>query len=71
MVRLSEQNGDLRFEVRDDGQGFDTATVRRGVGLNGIGDRIDTIGGTWSISSTPGRGTSVTGSVPVRDSVPA
>lgn len=71
VVRLSEQNGDLRFEVRDDGQGFDTATVRRGVGLNGIGDRIDTIGGTWSISSTPGRGTSVTGSVPVRDSVPA
>jgi signal transduction histidine kinase len=68
-VRLSETNGDLRFDVRDDGNGFDPGTVRRGAGLNGIGDRIDTVGGTWTISSTPDEGTTVSGSVPVKDRV--
>ncbi len=67
-VRLWEDDGDLRFEVRDDGAGFDSATVNRGMGLNGIGDRIDTIGGSWTIVSSPGNGTVVTGSVPVRES---
>lgn len=71
VVLLSEESGDLRFEIRDDGRGFDTAVVRRGVGLNGIRDRIDTIGGRWSVTSEPGRGTVVSGSVPVKDGVPA
>jgi signal transduction histidine kinase len=69
MVRLFGRNGDLRFEVSDDGKGFDPSTTRHGVGLDGIGDRIDTIGGTWTITSAPGQGTLVTGSIPVKDSV--
>ncbi len=71
VVSLSEEAGDLCFEIRDDGRGFDTATVRRGAGLSGIGDRIDTIGGRWSVTSKPGSGTVVSGSVPVKDGVPA
>ncbi len=67
VVTLSERNGDLLFEVRDDGNGFDPGTIGRGAGLNGIGDRIDTIGGSWTIASSPGNGTTVTGSVPVRE----
>lgn len=68
VVQLFTRNGDLRFEVSDDGKGFDSSTVRHGVGLNGIGDRIDTIGGTWTITSAPGQGTLIAGSVPVNDS---
>jgi hypothetical protein len=37
--------------------------VTRGAGLNGIGDRLDTIDGTWTITSEPGHGTTITGSV--------
>jgi signal transduction histidine kinase len=68
VVQLRDIDGELQFEVRDDGRGFDTALARRGAGLNGIGDRIDTIGGAWSIVSAPGEGTTIRGAVPVRDS---
>ena len=71
VVQLTEHNGDLRFEVRDNGQGFDPAEVRRGAGLNGMADRLDTIAGAWTITSIPGEGTIVSGSVPVRDHTPA
>lgn len=67
VVRLRQLNGDLSFEVSDNGRGFDPATVGRGEGLNGIADRIDTIGGTLKVDSTPGDGTVVTGSIPVSD----
>lgn len=67
VVRLRQTNGDLSFEVIDDGHGFDPAATRRGAGLNGITDRIDTIGGTCTVASAPGTGTTVSGSVPVRD----
>jgi len=66
-VTLSESNGDLTFEVRDDGQGFDASLVKPGAGLNGIADRIDTVGGSWQIDSSPGNGTVVSGSVPVKE----
>jgi signal transduction histidine kinase len=69
-VRLTARNGDLRFEVSDDGNGFDPTTIQRGAGLSGIADRIDTIGGTTTITSTPGTGTTITGSIPVSDHVP-
>ena len=69
-MQLTASNGDLRFAVSDDGRGFDSATIERGAGLSGISDRIDTIGGTWTITSTPGHGTTITGSVPVSDPVP-
>lgn len=67
VVKLAERNGALIFEVRDDGNGFDSANVRHGSGLNGIGDRIDTIGGTWDIASSPSHGTVVSGSIPVKE----
>jgi signal transduction histidine kinase len=69
IVRLRQRDGDLRFEVVDNGRGFDPAATTRGAGLNGIADRIDTIGGTWTITSTPGNGTTVAGAVPVDDQI--
>jgi signal transduction histidine kinase len=65
VVHLRDVDGELQFEVSDNGNGFDPATVRRGAGLDGIGDRIDTIGGTWDIASSPSYGTVVSGSIPV------
>jgi signal transduction histidine kinase len=65
VVTLSAADGGLSFEVSDDGVGFDPATVTYGAGLNGIRDRLDTIGATWTITSTPGHGTLITGTVPI------
>ena len=64
-VTVRQDNGDLRFTVTDDGSGFDTAATTYGTGLQGMADRLDAIGGTLHITSTPGAGTSVSGSVPV------
>jgi signal transduction histidine kinase len=63
-LRLSASNGDLRFEVVDDGAGFDPATTSHGSGLLGMADRLDAVGGRLSVRSVPGAGTTVVGSVP-------
>jgi signal transduction histidine kinase len=55
----------LVFEVRDDGRGFDVRSVPRGSGLQNMRDRLDALGGRLAIESTPGRGTTVTGRLPV------
>ncbi|MGI9605776.1 MAG: ATP-binding protein [Acidimicrobiales bacterium] len=70
-VTLAATNGSLGFEVRDDGEGFDPVVTATGAGLTGMADRLDTIGGTLRIDSSPGDGTTITGSVPVEQTVPA
>jgi signal transduction histidine kinase len=56
---------DLRFEVRDDGRGFDVRQVDLGHGLTNIRDRIVAVGGTLRVESRPGRGTRISGTIPV------
>ncbi|MEP6758188.1 MAG: histidine kinase [Actinomycetota bacterium] len=55
-VTLSQTNGELRFEVTDDGSGFDLAATSYGTGLQGMADRLDAISGTLRVSSKPGEG---------------
>ncbi len=64
-IALAAENGSLRFEVSDDGIGFDPDVVRRGTGLTGMADRIEAVGGRLSIVSSPGAGTRIVGVVPV------
>jgi signal transduction histidine kinase len=63
-VRLSDIGGRLRFEVYDDGAGFDRTRVVPGAGLTNMGDRLDALGGDLSITSEVGRFTRVSGSIP-------
>jgi signal transduction histidine kinase len=65
-VELTERPGTLQFEVRDDGQGFETHT-RSGQGLQNMRDRIEALSGHLTITSEPGRGTRVVGSVPAAE----
>jgi signal transduction histidine kinase len=64
-ITLSNGAGDLTFEVRDDGVGFDPQNGSLGTGLQGMADRLGALGGTVEIRSAPGTGSTVTGSVPV------
>jgi signal transduction histidine kinase len=63
-VRLADTGAELRFEISDDGIGFDPGTVRRGAGLTNMADRLDALGGGVEIDSTPGGGTRLAGRVP-------
>ena len=58
------QDDELRFEVRDDGGGFDPAGTPTGEGLTNMRDRLAAVGGAVTITSAPGEGTLVAGSVP-------
>jgi signal transduction histidine kinase len=59
-------DGALEFSVTDDGAGFDSASAGYGTGLQGMADRLAALGGDLQVRSEPGRGTTVTGRLPVR-----
>jgi signal transduction histidine kinase len=56
---------ELELTVSDDGGGFNGGAPR-GVGLESMGERAAAIGGSATITSAPGEGTTVTIRVPVR-----
>jgi signal transduction histidine kinase len=64
-VRVADFDGRLRFSVTDDGAGFDSSKVQRGAGLTNMHDRIDSLGGSVRVVSSPGHGTVVSGELPV------
>jgi signal transduction histidine kinase len=65
VVRLRREDGFLAFTVDDDGQGFDMETAPAGSGLQNMADRVEALGGRLAIDSSPGRGTTVSGRIPV------
>lgn len=67
-VVLSDVDGELSFDVRDDGVGFDMNAVDPN-GLLNMKDRVEAVGGELSVESRPRRGTTVSGALPVRDLV--
>ncbi len=58
-------NGDLHFEVRDDGAGFVREAVTSSAGLTNMSDRLAAVGGALVIQTAPGMGTCVSGTVPL------
>jgi signal transduction histidine kinase len=65
VIRLGRDDGHLVFSVTDDGRGFDPANTPPGSGLQNMADRIDALGGSLHIRSSPGEGTEVSGFIPV------
>jgi signal transduction histidine kinase len=64
-IRLRHENGNVTFEITDDGRGFDPAVSTYGTGLQGMADRLAALGGALSVRSAPGTGTTIAGAVPV------
>ena len=70
-VTLAQQNGSTVLAIADDGVGFDPETLGRSVAAAHIGllsqrERIEASGGRLEVESAPGRGTTVTASLPLR-----
>ncbi|MGZ5296439.1 MAG: histidine kinase [Actinomycetota bacterium] len=64
-VSLSERDHSLTFAVTDDGRGFDRGVTTAGTGLQGIADRVGALDGQVTVTSAPGRGTTIEGRLPV------
>ena len=58
-------NGDLHFEVRDEGSGFEKDEVTSSGGLTNMIDRLAAVGGMLVVRTAPGMGTCVSGTVPL------
>lgn len=71
-LHLLPDRGELK--VRDDGRGFDPAEVSvaaaaatkrtTGLGLSGMRERAELLGGTFTLSSAPGKGTTIEVNMP-------
>jgi signal transduction histidine kinase len=63
-----ERGDQLRFEISDDGVGYEVERVgSSGHGLANMSDRMAAFGGTVSVDSAIGRGTTVRGTLPIAE----
>jgi signal transduction histidine kinase len=62
-VFVTMGDGDVVVTVEDDGAGG--ATLDRGTGLQGLADRVETLGGHLTVDSPAGRGTRLTAEIPL------
>lgn len=69
-VSVEERDGELLMEVADDGSGFDISGIYRregkGFGIIGMRERAESLGGTLTVESEPGSGTSIKVRIPVK-----
>ncbi len=65
-VDLWEDASNIHLTVQDDGHGFDPTSRGQGFGLIGIGERVDLLQGEFEVNSAPGKGTTLSVTVPSR-----
>ena len=56
----------LTIDIRDNGRGYDVTKQSSGSGMSNIRERMDEIGGTITVESTPSDGTRIVLSVPLQ-----
>ena len=67
-VEFAWREGMVQCAVRDDGIGFEVASAEKralGLGLIGMRERVEALGGEMVIHSVPGQGTVMTATIPV------
>jgi two-component system NarL family sensor kinase len=65
----SSDDATITLEVSDDGRGFEPERVAagRGSGLRGMRERLELLGGTFELISSPGAGTRLTARMPSKE----
>ena len=72
ILEVKREGTGVRASLFDDGRGFNTEKLLtepaqgRGLGLIGMRERVSYLGGSLDIQSTPGRGTRVTVTIPIK-----
>ena len=68
-VDIKKLRGAVRMEIKDDGKSFHVQRVLHSkgnyrLGLLGMRERVEMVGGHFSVESSPGKGTSVQAQIP-------
>ncbi|WP_345263663.1 tetratricopeptide repeat-containing sensor histidine kinase [Nibrella viscosa] len=67
-LRLNRNADEVIMEVNDNGIGIDEDIIKQGMGLKNIQNRLDAVGGRYSLRSLMGEGTMVLISIPYLNS---
>jgi signal transduction histidine kinase len=62
-VSIVQHDGAIRAQIADDGHGF-SPERERGMGILGMEERVKRLGGSLTIESAPGKGTTVLAEIP-------
>ncbi len=68
-VRVQRLRGVIRMEVKDNGKSFQVPGVsptgrNKGLGLLGMRERVEMVGGRFAVESAPGKGTTIRAEIP-------
>ena len=74
-VTIHKQKNVISLEIKDNGKGFETdratnAKKSNRIGLLGMRERIEMIGGTFCVESTPGKPTAIRVEIPLKNRGP-
>jgi signal transduction histidine kinase len=58
-IKIEQEGRSFSVEIKDDGIGIDPEAIQNGMGLANMKERIEQIGGSFELKSTPNHGTSV------------
>lgn len=66
VVRMKVEGVQLKVTVSDDGQGFDVAQKRTGIGIENMISRAEALNGTLRLISAPGQGCTLQLTIPLK-----
>ena len=71
-VKIQKRDGAICMKIKDNGKGFQEERVlharkSKRLGLLGMRERLEMIGGKFTITSAPGKGTTILAQIPVMD----
>ncbi|MEZ5329410.1 MAG: sensor histidine kinase [Verrucomicrobiales bacterium] len=76
-VKIQQQQGTVRMEIHDNGKGFEVdgdaffGKQSKRLGLLGMRERVEMVGGKFNVESAPGKGTTVCVEIPHQDKKPS
>jgi len=62
IIKVCEKH--ISFTIRDNGRGFDTRSVKKGIGLNNIRKRVEALSGKLTLLTAPGEGCMLIAEIP-------
>jgi NarL family two-component system sensor histidine kinase LiaS len=66
-IHLAWLDDTLKMSIQDDGRGFDPTSTAYGMGLSSMQERLAKVNGRLTIHSTPGQGTQLTATLPLKN----